>query len=307
MEAKVSKPPMQVPSLTGVSPATTVSITAAPKRRVRPKTLLLHSTILFFCLIAILPVAWILLVSIEPLHVFYSDQLFPRQLDLSNYAFVYDHLPDIGPYFLNSMIVTAATVVITTTCAVLAAYGLVHLRLPGRALFIAALVATLFLPGRLVSLIAIFDLHTQLHLRNTLVGLILPYVALNLVVATLFMRGVFQQISPEIVDSARIDGSSSWQTLRAVLLPMVTNGILVVVITSFVATWGEYVLVLTLNDDRSTQTLLLAVLGGVPGMGMLFFSQFAALYALFIAPGILIFALFLPRFIKGLNEGALQG
>lgn len=307
MEAKVSKPPIPLPPTTGVSQPSAVSISAWPKRRLRPKAFLLHGTILFFCLIVLLPVAWILLVSIEPLYVFYSDQLSPYQLDLRNYAFVVRHIPDIAPYFLNSVIVTSATVVITTTCAVLAAYGLVHLRLPGRSLFIAALVATLFLPGRLVSLIAIFEMHTQLHLRNTLVGLILPYVALNLVVATLFMRGVFQQISPEIVDAARMDGSSSWHTLRAVLLPMATNGILVVVITSFVAAWGEFLLVLTLNDNRSTQTLLLAVLGGIPGVSGLFFSQFAALYVLFIAPGILVFALFLPRFIKGLTEGALRG
>jgi ABC-type glycerol-3-phosphate transport system permease component len=206
----------------------------------------------------------------------------------------------------NTLIVTGSTVVLTTACAVLAGYALVYLRLPGRALVVAIMVATLFLPARLVALIGIFEINWHLHLLNTLIGLILPYVALNCVVSILIMRGVFQQISPELVDAARIDGSGSWHTLWAVLLPLAKNGIVVVVITNFVFAWGEYLLAMTLNYDQSTRTKLVALVSGLGGHSVYGWPQVAAAYLLFMLPGIVAFAFLQRWFIKGLIEGALN-
>jgi len=76
--------------------------------------------------------------------------------------------------------VTLSTVVITTFCAILAGYALVHVRLPGRAYVILFLTASLFFPTRLISLISIFEIQRALGLINTTIGLILPYLTLNL-------------------------------------------------------------------------------------------------------------------------------
>ena len=119
---------------------------------------------------------------------------------------------------------------------------------PAAILVVTVLVATLFFPTRLVSLIGIFQIQSALGLINTLPGLILPYVTLNLAFSILVMRGIFEQISPEMVDAARIDGASSWRTLREIMLPLAANGIVVVVIVNFVTAWGEYLLAVTLHE-----------------------------------------------------------
>ncbi len=282
------------------------SLLALPRRRLRLGTVLLHSTIISFCLIVLLPIIWMLFTSLKSMPDFYSAGLWPQQIDFSNYRFVFEHLPALNQNLTNTLIVTGFTVVLTTACAVLAGYALVHLRLPGRAALVTIMVTTLFLPARLVALIGIFEINWHLHLLNTLIGLILPYVALNSVVSILIMRGVFQQISPELVDAARIDGSGPWHTLWAVLLPLAKNGIVVVVITNFVFAWGEYLLAMTLSYDQSNWTMLMALVTGLAGISAYGYPQVAAAYLLFILPGIVAFAFLQRWFIKGLIEGALN-
>ena len=260
----------------------------------------MHAILIFFCFVVLLPIFWLLVISVTPIQDSAVGVLLPHRLDFSSYSFVLRRFTDLGRPFANTVIVTTATVVLTTFCAVLAAYALVHLRLPGRALFIALMVVTLFLPDRLLMLIPIFEINWQLHLLNSPIGLILPYVALNLVISIFIMLGVFQNISPEILDAARMDGSSSWHTLWAVLLPMLANGIIVVAIANFVFAWGEYLMALTMSDQQSAWTLMVVIAGRLGGMG----SRVAALYLLFLAPGILIFALFQRYFMRGLAEGA---
>src|ERR1043165_9430204 len=155
----------------------------------------------------------------------------------------------------NSVFITLTTVVITTVCAVLGGYALVHLHLRGRAIVLALMVASLFFPTRVTSLIAIFETQRALGLINTTVGLILPYVTLNLALSVFIMRGIFEQISHELVDAARIDGAGPWRTLLSVLLPLTRNGIVVVIIVNFVTAWGEYLLAVTLTNDQEVRTL----------------------------------------------------
>ena len=296
---KTSKPlHIHQPSQTPLSPR--------PGRRLRLGTVLLHATIIFFCLIILVPIAWVFLLSVKSLNDAYRGTLWPEHFDFSNYGFVLSRFPDLSRNLANTILVTLSTVVLTSACAVLAGYALVHLRLPGRALVISIMVATLFFPTRLLSLIAIFDLHSQLHLLNTLLGLALPYTSLNLVVSILIMRGIFSQISSEIVDAARIDGSSSWHILWAILLPLAKNGIVVVVIATFVTAWGEYLLAITLSTDQDAWTMLEVLLRVVGSRGDFYPPQVAAFYLLFITPGIVAFAIVQRWFMKGLIEGALR-
>lgn len=272
------------------------------KRRLRLSTLLLHATIIFFCVLVLLPFLWILAVSFETLHELYSSVLLPSQLQFDNYRFVFERISPLFPYARNTIILTLTTVVFTTLIAILAGYALVHLKLPGRSVFVSIFVASLFFPTHIVSLIAIWQMERQLHLLSTLPGLILPYVTLGLVFSVLFMRASFTQVPRELMDAARMDGSSAWHTLWAVMLPSVQDGVIVVILINFVAAWGEFLYAATLNDDPSNKTLLLAVLQGVPGEGW-FLPQFAVLYLLFVTPAILLFAIFQRSFMQGLKGG----
>jgi ABC-type glycerol-3-phosphate transport system permease component len=266
----------------------------------------MHAIIIFFCLLILVPILWVLLLSFKSSRDAATGALWPNQFDFTNYGYVLLRMPNVYRHFLNSIIVTVTTVVFTTVIAILAGYALVHTRLPGAAVVGAALLATLFLPTRLVSIIGIFQIQFRLGLINTLPGLILPYITLNLALSIMIMRGIFQQISRELVDAARIDGAGSWRTLREIVLPLAANGIVVVGMINFVTAWGEYLLARTLTNDRLMQTFPVVLTGVAGSFGQWSPTRVAAMYIMAIAPGIIAFAVLQRWYMKGLQEGALK-
>src|SRR5262249_13522339 len=244
------------------------AVATFPKRpRLRVTTILLHAIIIFFCVIIVVPILWVLLRSITSIPDAYTGQLWPTQFDFSHYSYVFEHIPGFLKNFTNSVVVTLSTMIITSICAVLAGYALVHLRGLGRVLVVSLLVGTLFFPTRLVSLIGIFQIQNAVGLINTLPGLILPYVTLNLAGVLLIMRGIFETISSEIVDAAKIDGAGSFHTLWEIMLPLIANGVVVLVIVNFVTAWGEYLLAATLTNDQSVRTLPVVLATTFGGFG----------------------------------------
>jgi len=209
--------------------------------------------------------------------------------------------------FTNSVIVTTSTMLITSLVAVLAGYALVHLRTPGRGLVLSILVASMFIPTRVTGLISIYQIQNDLGLINSTWGLILPYQTLALAVSVFIMRGVFETIPKELPESARIDGASSLTILTRIMLPLVRNGIVVVVITNFIAAWGEWLLANTLIDDQDKRTFPVVIAGAFGGMGEWQWPNIAAIYIVGILPGLLIFAFTQRWYMRGLQEGALKG
>lgn len=276
------------------------------KPRLKFTTVLRHAILIFFSLVIVLPILWVVLLSIKSIPDSVTGELWPKQFDFTSYAYVWQHIATLPQNFLNSVVVTTSTILLTGTCAVLGGYALVHLKLPGRALVLAMVVGSLFFPTRLVSLIGIFEIQTSLHLINTIPGLILPYVTLNLAISILIMRGIFEQISPEIVEAAKIDGSSSWNTLIHILLPLVANGLVVLVIVNFVTAWGEYLLAITLTNDQIVRTVPVVLASAFGGMGEWDWPRIAAVYIMVITPGIIAFAVAQRWYMKGLLEGALK-
>ncbi|MCC9075099.1 carbohydrate ABC transporter permease [Litorilinea aerophila] len=276
------------------------------RRRRQIATLAKHLVINFFVLIILLPLAWVFLLSIKSIPDAYTGALWPEQFDFTHYAYVLEKIETLPRNLWNSVYVTLATVFITSLCAVLGGYALVHLELPGRRLVLFGLIASLYFPVRVVSLISIFEIQRTLGLINTTSGLILPYVTLNLAISILIMRSIFEQIPRELIDAARIDGCGPWRTLVSVTLPLITNGLVVVLIVNFVTAWGEYLLAATLTNDQIVRTLPVVLASAHGGMGQWAWPRIAAVYVIVIAPGILVFALAQKFFFQGLLEGALK-
>jgi ABC-type glycerol-3-phosphate transport system permease component len=283
-----------------------ISVSARRYRRVTIGTILRHVVLIVFMLVIVLPLAWVLLLSIKSIPDAYRAGLWPQHFDFSHYTYALTNVPTLPRNMLNSVLVTSGTVVITTACAVLGGYALVHLKLAGRALVLALLVASMFFPTRVTSLIAIFETQRTLGLINSTAGLILPYVTLNLALSVFIMRGIFEQISHELVDAARIDGAGAWRTLLQVLLPLTRNGIVVVVMVNFVTAWGEYLLAVTLTNDQEVRTLPVVLASAFGGMGQWAWPRIAAVYVMAVAPGLIAFALTQRWYMRGLQEGALK-
>ena len=291
-----------------LSPASTRSghVPKPHHRRIPWRTVLMHGIIIFFCLVVLVPLLWVILMSVKSLRDAYTGTLWPEVFDFTHYAYVFQKMPSVLHNFSNSIIVTLSTVVITTVIAVLAGYALAHLRLPGAAVVGLILIATLFFPTRLVSIIGIYQLERKLGLINTLPGIILPYVTLGLAFSIIIMRGIFQQVSSEMVDAARVDGASSWRTLVQIMLPLAANGIVVVGMVNFVTAWGEFLYAFTLLSDRFMFTFPVVLATTFGGFGEWAYPRVAAMYIMAIIPGILAFAILQRWYMKGLQEGALK-
>jgi ABC-type glycerol-3-phosphate transport system permease component len=266
-----------------------------------------HVAINFFNLIILLPLAWVLVMSVKSLPDAMRGDFWPRTYDFTHYSYVFERISTLPVNLFNSIYVTAGTVLITTTCAVLAGYALVHIRPRGVGIVITALLVSLYFPVRVVSIISIFETQHWLGLVNNTSGLILPYVTLQLAISILIMRSMFQLVPHEIIEAAKIDGAGHWRVLWEVGLPMVRNGLVVIFIVNFVAAWGEYLLCVTLIDDEAKRTMPVVLAAAQGGQGQWSWPNLAAVYVIVVAPGIIAFTFAQKLFFKGLLEGALKG
>jgi ABC-type glycerol-3-phosphate transport system permease component len=277
------------------------------RRRSRLAPVAKHLVLILSCGIILFPLAWVFLLSIKSLPDAYTNRIWPHNFDFSHYGEALNGIDTLRQNFENSIIVTVATMLITTTVAVLAGYALVHLRTPGRTLVLGIFVASLFVPTRVTGLISIYQIQNDLGLINSTWGLILPYQTLALAVSVFIMRGVFETVPKELPESARIDGASSFRILTRIMLPLVRNGIVVVLITNFIAAWGEWLLANTLLNDQDKRTFPVVIAGAFGGMGQWQWPNIAAVYIVGIMPGLIIFALTQRWYMRGLQEGALKG
>ena len=260
-----------------------------------------------FNLIILLPLAWVLLMSVKSMPDAMRGDFWPRHFDFTHYAFVFHRIATLPINLFNSIYVTTGTVLVTTACAVLAGYALVHIKPFGAGLVVTALLVSLYFPVRVVSIISIYETQHWLGLINNTAGLILPYVTLQLAISILIMRSMFQLVPHEMFESARVDGAGHWRALWEIGLPMVRNGLVVIFIVNFVAAWGEYLLCLTLVDDEAKRTMPVVLAAAQGGQGQWAWPNLAAVYVIVVTPGIIAFTLAQRLFFKGLMEGALKG
>jgi len=276
------------------------------RRRIRLGVVLRHAVLISFCLTIVLPLLWVVLLSLKTVPDSYSGHIWPARWDVSNYAYALTHIDTLPRNFLNSVTVTVATILVTTLCAVLAGYAIVHWPVRGLGIAFALLVGSMFFPTQITAVIGIWQIQKTLGLINTTYGLVPPYVTLSLALSVFIMRGIFETIPRELADAARIDGCGPWRMLWHVMLPLIRNGLVVVIIVNFVTAWGEYLLALTLTNDQEVRTLPVVLASAFGGVGEWSWSRIAAVYVMAIAPGLIGFAIAQRWYMKGLQEGALK-
>ena len=275
-------------------------------RKNRP-VIVRHAIIIFFMVIIILPLAWVLMMSVKSLPNSMRGDFWPQHFDFTHYSFVFERIRTLPINLFNSIYVTTATVLITTACAVLAGYSLVHLRPRGAGIVVVVLLVSLYFPVRVVSIISIYQTQNWLGLINNTAGLILPYITLQLAISILIMRSMFQLVPHELIEAAKIDGAGAWRTLLTIGVPMVRNGLVVVFIVNFVTAWGEYLLCLTLIDDEAKRTMPVVLAAAQGGQGQWAWPNLAAVYVIVVMPGIIAFTFAQKLFFKGLAEGMVKG
>ncbi len=218
-----------------------------------------HAVINFFMLIIILPLVWVLLMSVKTLPDAMRGDFWPRQFDFTHYSYVFERIRTLPVNLFNSIYVTAFTVLLTTICAVLAGYALVHLRPRGAGLVVAALLASLYFPVRVVSLISIYETQHWLGLINNTAGLILPYVTLQLAISILIMRSMFQLVPHEMIEAAKIDGAGPLRFFVDTVIPLSLTNIAALFVILFIYGWNQYLWPILAANARSMTTIIIGM------------------------------------------------
>jgi len=262
--------------------------------------------ILAFLAFALLPLYWLLKISLTPERLLYSEgvALWPSRMTLDNFAFVL--LKSTFPtFFRNSILVSLGTAAIVTVIAAGAGYAFSRFRFRGRYAVMFLLLLTQMFP--LVMLIApIYRLMAPLGLTDNLVGLIIVYTAFNTPFASFLMQSFFDGIPKDLEEAAMIDGCSRLAALRRVILPLTLPGLGATLGFVFTAAWSELLFALMLINSDSQKTFAVGLLTFVTKFSV-DWGQMMAACVLALIPAVLFF-LFIQRYlVQGLTAGAVKG
>ena len=181
--------------------------------------------------------------------------MWPDPFSLEGYATLFNRLRFIVPFF-NTMIVTASGTVLHVILAALGGYVLSQQSLPGRRVIAAIILLTLTIPSHVI-LVPLFVVFKQLHLLNTLWSLVIS----NLVSAfsILLMKTYFEQVPRELIESARMDGASTFALMRDFYFPLALPGIVTVAAFQIVYRYNMFIEPLLYINDSDLTTLQIAL------------------------------------------------
>jgi multiple sugar transport system permease protein len=257
-------------------------------------------------LYALIPVLWILSLSLKPSSSVKDGRLIPAQVTFDNYKAIFQ-----GNIFSSALINSIGIGLITTLIAVviggMAAYAIARLAFPGKkALVGVALLIAMFPQISLVT--PIFNIERRIGLFDTWPGLIIPYITFALPLAIYTMSAFFKEIPWDLEKAAKMDGATPGQAFRKVIAPLAAPGIVTAGILVFIFAWNDLLLALSLTATQRAITAPVAIANFTGS------SQFEeptgsiAAGAMVITVPIIIFVLiFQRRIVAGLTSGAVKG
>ena len=226
---------------------------------------------------------------------------------LANYQRLFAYGDGLGPYLFNTAAVSAVTVAVTVVATTLAGYAVARFDFPGKNLLFLVTLAILMLPYTTI-LIPLYILLGWLGLQNSLIGLGLVLAMFQLPFGLFMMRNSFEAVPVELEEAALIDGCSTGQALRRVLLRAVAPGIVTVAIFSFLASWNEFIAPLIFLTDGSKFTLPVALFNLQSGnVGSVDFGALQSGVVVAALPCVAVFLLLQRYYVRGFTSGALKG
>jgi len=281
---------------------------AVPMRRAAPG-FLLQAAALIAALLFLAPIAWTMLASVKPASEANLPPLPPWPVagwSTDSYRALDAFGAGVGHYAGNSLTVAVATAIITSIVSLLGGYGFSRFRFPLKNVLFVLIIATIMIPFQSI-LTPLFLLLTRLGLQNTLAGLVLIYVTLQLPFSIFMMRNAFDAVPREIEEAARIDGAGSLQLLARVMLPLVFPGIVTVALFAFLAAWNEFLAALILLTDQDKFTLPILMTAVRSGrFGAVNWGAVQAGVTVMMIPCLFLFLALQRFYIRGLTAGAVK-
>jgi ABC-type glycerol-3-phosphate transport system permease component len=255
-------------------------------------------------LLMIFPILWMISLAFQP-----SSEIYQPHPDLVPLHPTFDNFvsgwSDQGflRYYLNSSLVTTTRVILTVAINALAGFGFAKYHFRGKAFCFLLVLSAMMIPDQ-VRMVPLYSLFNDLHLVNSYWSVILPGVGATF--GTFLMTQYARSVPDELLEAARIDGSSEWRIFRQIVLPLVVPALITNVIFQFIWGWNDLLYPLLFLQDSSKYTLPLALasLGGSNAMGI---GPLMAMSLLTIIPVLIVFFALQRFFVQGISSQGLKG
>ncbi len=263
--------------------------------------------VVLFALTVLLPFFWVIYTSFKSGHEITSSPWgIPATLRWENFSNAWQKA-SIGQYFLNSFLVTVATLAILIPIGAMAAYVLARYPFRGSQILYGTFLSGMMFPIFL-TIVPLFFLMNDLGLMDTLTGLVAVYVAFSLPFTVFVLTGFFQTLPDDLAEAAMIDGCGDARVFWKVMLPLARPGLVVVGIFNAIGLWNEYSLALVLIPSEENRTLPLGIANLV--MVQHYQSDWGALFAglvIVMIPVMVLYWLFRDKIHETMLAGAIKG
>ena len=277
--------------------------------RIRRRTLniLLYTLLTFWAILVLFPFYWMVLTSVKSYSSYNAEwipQLFTLSPTLQNYVDAFTQVPLAG-YFTNTILFTVATTAVMLMVTVLAAFAFARLDFKGKDLAFTLFLSLMMIPNELV-IITNFVTITNLDLRNTFLGLILPSV--TSVFYIYLLKENFAQIPDELYYAAKVDGTSDLKYLFKVMIPICKPTLVTITILKVIECWNSYVWPRLITDKQA----YFLVSNGIQeirenGFGRENIPAMMAAVVVISLPLIVLFLIFRKKIMAGVAQGGTKG
>ena len=260
-----------------------------------------------WALMVLFPFYWMVLTSLKSYSAYNSEyipRLFTLSPTLENYAEAFTAVP-LARYFANTLIFTLITTALMLVVTVLAAFAFARLNFRGKNAAFVGFLALMMIPNELV-IITNFVTITNLDLRNTFLGLILPSV--TSVFYIYLLKENFAQIPDELYYAAKVDGTSDMKYLLKVMIPICRPTLVTITILKVIECWNSYVWPRLITDDQA----YFLVSNGIQeirqnGFGRENIPAMMAAVVVISVPLIVLFLIFRKKIMAGVSRGGTKG
>lgn len=251
------------------------------------------------------PVYWMVSSAFDAKASSGGQSLLPQEFTLDNFAFV---LTDGGfaTYLRNSAIVAIVTVLVSAIVCLLAAVAVARFRFKFRTTILMMILIVQMVPLEAL-VIPLFLQVKTLGLLNSILGLMVVYIALSLAFGIWMLRGFVAAVPVELEEAAYIDGASWWRMFRSVLLPLVMPGLVATSIFSFITAWNEFIFAMTILGAETDQYTVSIGLKSFFGLYSNDWGSIMAASTIITVPVMIFFVLVQRKLASGMVAGAVKG
>lgn len=258
-----------------------------------------------YAVLTLYPLFWLVISSFKTNSEFFNHPFgLPQAWKFSNYVTAWQ-ASKMSTAFLNSVIVSLISLVLTLFLSSLAAYVLARLKFRFKGIILAFFVIGMLIPIH-STLVPLFILMKQIGLLNTYWALILPYTAFALPTAIFVLTAYLASVPKEIEEAAYIDGTKLWGVFWRIMLPISLPALSTVVILSFLHFWNDFSFALVFISKSSLKTLPLSIANFADGYQTDYGLTLAAM-TIAVVPTIAVYLAFQEQVMKGMTAGAVKG